>query len=573
MPAPASLAIDFMNTEPLMRHTASHHRLLTTIPILAILAAGCGGPTPERPVEAPAPTPDTQRSAPAGEPQDGDWIVSRMPYEMGTLNPLISSHGALARGITSQIYEGLLERNNETWEMEPALAESHEESDDHLTYTFHLRQGVTFTDGEPFTAEDVKFSFDSIMDPKNDTLPLRNYLQNIDYCEIIDPHTVRFVCKEPYFKTLIAIGEDIRILPAHIFSIGDFNKHPNNRKPIGTGPYLLETWDTNRQVILLRNENYWGAKPHIFKRLYKIIIDDNAAMQVLERQELDYMGLTSDQWVNQAGKPEFIEKFNKVTYYRPSHSYIGWNMRNPQFSDKRVRRAMTMLLDRELILETIFHGLGVTVTNSFFIESDEYNKDIEAWPFDPVAARALLDEAGWKDSDEDGVRDKNGIPLSFTFLVPSGSPDTEAIATVYKEELERAGVPMEIRLLEWATFIESVNDLKFDAMTMGWSLDPEQDPYQIWHSSQTEGGSNYPGFKNDEVDRIMEEARREFDPDKRTEMYYRLQEIIHDEQPYTFLFCLLVKVAMDKRFENVELYPLGYDAKEWWVPLEKQRYH
>ncbi len=560
--------------------------VLWTGVLACILAVGCSGPAPQKPAETPpsAATPMsgsdmamTTTAAPAradaGEPVDGDWIVRRLPYEMATLNPVLSSHGALARYITKEIYEGLLIRDQETWEMKPCLAESYEVSDDHLSYTFHLRKGVTFSDGAPFTAADVKFSYDMIMKPENDTLSLRNYFQAIQGCEILDEYTVRFSCKEPYFKTLITLGEDLHILPKHIFEEGDFNKHPNNREPIGTGPYVLETWETNQRVILNRNKNYWGEKPHLLRIMFKIITDDNAAMQVLERGEIDLMALTPDQWANQATKPEFEAKFDKYTYYRPYHGYMGWNMRRPQLSDKRVRQALTMLLDRELILETIFRGLGKVVTNSFFIDSLEYDKDIAPWPFDPRRARKLLDEAGWTDSDNDGVRDKEGVRLEFDVLVPSGSPETEALVTVFKEETDKAGIVMNIRMQEWATFVETVQDLKFDAMLMGWSLDPEQDPYQIWHSSQREKrGSNYPGLNNPEVDRLIEEARREFDVEKRAKLYHQMSAIIHEEQPYTFLFALKVRAAVDKRFENINVYRLGIKPREWWVPKAKQRH-
>lgn len=503
---------------------------------------------------------------------DGDWAVSRLPYEMATLNPLLSSHCALAKTLTDLIYEGLLRRDNATMEMGPNLAESYDESPDHLVYTFHLRKDVKFSDGVPLTAEDVKFSFDMIMAPANDTLPLRNYFANVAQCDMLDPYTVRFTCKEPYFKTSISLGEDLRVLPKHIFAEGEFNKHPNNRKPIGSGPFVLQTWDTNQQVILLRNEAYWGTKPHIVKRLYKIVTDDNAGMQLLTRGELDVMSPTTDQWVNQVSKPEFAARFNKFAYYTPNHSYICWNMRRPVFADKRVRQAMTMLLDRELILKTIFNGLGVVVSNSFFINTAEYNKELTPWPFDPARAHQLLDEAGWKDSDGDGVRDKEGAPLRFEFLVPSGSPAVEAMVTVYKEELGKAGVQMDIRLLEWATFVETTHNLNFDAMSMAWQLDPEQDPYQVWHSSQAKEGSNYPGFMNPEVDKIIEDARKEFDREKRIEMYHRMSAIIHEEQPYTFLFCMKARAVIDKRFQNVHAYPLGFDSREWWVPQDLQKY-
>jgi peptide/nickel transport system substrate-binding protein len=508
-----------------------------------------------------------------GTPVDGDWLVSRLPDEMAHLNPLVSND-AYGRAIYEQIYESLLKRNNKTLEMGPGLAESYDISPDHLTYTFKIRDGVKFTDGVPLTAEDVKFSFDKLMDPAVDAADLRNYFISVERCEVVDPLTVRFVCKEPYFKMLIELGEDLKVVPKHIFETGDFNTHPNNRQPIGSGPFMMPPggWKTNQEITLVRNENYWGTKPHIVKRVYKIITDDNAAFQLLERGELDMMALTPDQWERQASRPEFEAKFDKLAYYVPFHSYIGWNMRKPQLSDKRVRRALTMLLNRDLILDRIFYGMGMVVSNSFFIESIEYDKNLKPLPFDPAAAKKLLDEAGWKDTNGDGVRDKDGIPLRFEFLLGANNPEAEQMATVYKEELKKAGIDMTIRSLEWATFIDSIQKRQFDACMLGWSLDPEQDPYQIWHSSQADKGSNYPGFKNAEADKIIEDARKEFDHAKRAEMYHRLSEIIDEEQPYTYLFCTKARAAIDKRFRNVQAYPLGFDALEWWVPKELQKY-
>lgn len=516
-------------------------------------------------------TKDRVTATSPGEPVSGDWLVSRLPAEMAHLNPLISAD-AYARAIYSLVYESLLDRDNETLELGPGLAESHEVSPDHLVYTFKLRDGVKFSDGAPLTAEDVKFSFDKLMDPAVDAADQRNYFLNIERCEVIDPLTVRFTCKEPYFKTLISLGEDLRVMPKHIFETGDFNTHPNNRRPIGTGPYILERWDTNQQVELVRNENYWGEKPHLLRRVYKIITNDNAALQVLQRGELDMMGLMPEQWQREARRPEFEAKFDKMAFYTPFHSYIGWNTRRPQLSDKRVRQALTMLLNRELILDKIFGGMGVVVTNSFFIESIEYHKNLKAWPFDPNGAKAKLDEAGWKDTNGDGVRDKDGVPLRFEFLIVAASPEAEQLATVYKEELKRAGIDMTIRPLEWATFIDSIHKRQFDACMLSWQLDPEQDPYQIWHSTQADEGSNYPGFVNAEADKLIEDARLEFDHEKRAALYHRLSEIIHEEQPYTFLFCNKARMAVDKRFRNVQVYPLGFDAKEWWVPQELQKY-
>ncbi len=531
------------------------------------LFTGCGGPaeTPDNGTASPdAPAAD------AGEPVDGDWLVARLSAEPENLNPYTSSD-AYASRITSYILETLLDRDNATMESIPGLAESWTISEDKLTYTFTLFEGTKFSDGTPLTAEDVKFSFDTIKNPAVDAPHMRGYYNKVTACEVVDARTVRFTCSKPYFRHVIMLG-GFEILPKHIYGVGDFNKHPNNRNPIGSGPYVLEKWDTGQQIMLTRNEKYWGKKPHLLKRVYKIIISEGPAFQALTAGELDTMGLEPDQWMNQTDAPRFRDRFNKMSYYDSYYNYTGWNSRRPQFRDKMVRRALTMLLDRETIRETLFHGLAISVTGNFFIDSPEYNKDVEAWPFDPERAKKLLDDAGWVDSDGDAIRDKDGQPFTFELLIKNASPIYEQIATVYQNELKRVGIDMKIRPLEWASFLQNVDTRQFDACMLGWSMPPDPDPYQVWHSEGIEKGSNFVGFNNAEADRIAEQAREEFDRGKRIELYQRFHEILHEEQPYTFMFCSKALVAVDKRFHGIVMYPFGPDSEEWWVPTNLQRY-
>ena len=247
-------------------------------------------------------------------------------------------------------------------------------------------------------------------------------------------------------------------------------------------------------------------------------------------------------------------------------------MRKPWFKDRRVRQAMTMLIDRKTILDKLLFGLGTIVTGNFYINSPDYNKNIKPYPYDPGKAVKLLEEAGWTDHDGDGIRDKDGIPFSFEFLISAGSKFAEQLATIMQESLKNVGIKMSIRKLEWAVFIQKIQSRDFDACTLGWSLGWESDPYQVWHSSQAKSGSNFVGFVNPEADRIIEMARREFDPEKRHKLYHRFHKILHIEQPYTFLFTMKALVAVSKRFQNVNVYPMGLNPREWWVPLKMQRY-
>jgi len=417
----------------------------------------------------------------------------------------------------------------------------------------------------------VVFSYEKIMDPRVDAPQLRNYYQDIKGVDALDDYTVRFTYARPYFLALEFCG-GMPVVPKHIFEKGDFNTSPAGRSPVGTGPYRFVKWDTGREIVLERNEDYWGKKPHIKRIVFKIINDPTVAFQVLKREELDLTGLTPIQWARQTSSEAFKKNYDKISYFTPNYSYIGWNMSRPYFSDRRVRIAMTHLVNRELILKEILYNLGDVVTNPFYINSPEYDKSIEPSPYDPERAKKLLEEAGWVDHDGDGIRDKDGVKFDFEFLIPAGSDTGEKIATILKEELDKVGINMQIRKTEWAVFTTRLNERRFDAVTLAWSMGVESDPYQIWHSSQAEKGSNFVGFKNKEADRLIEEARTEFNRQKRIELYRRFSRIVHEEQPYTFLFCRKSTVALHKRFKGVEVYPLGLDPLEWFVPLPLQRY-
>jgi peptide/nickel transport system substrate-binding protein len=309
--------------------------------------------------------------------------------------------------------------------------------------------------------------------------------------------------------------------------------------------------------------------------VFKIVMDDTVALQLFKRGEIDvYRRMTAEQWVRQTKGPEFERKAYKLAYDELGYSYIGWNMRRPFFQDRMVRRAMTHLIDREGIIKNIRYGLAKIVTGNFYINGPVYDHSIEPWPYDPAEAQRLLDEAGWVDHDGDGIRDKGGVPFSFEFLISSGSTIAEQLATIMQEDLQKAGIEMRIRKLEWATFEQQVQDRKFDAVAMAWSMEIEGDPYQLWHSSQAEKGSNFVGFVNAEADEMIEKGRREFDAEKRRAMYRRLHAILHEEQPYTFLYCPQQLTVVDRRFENVRAYNsrLALEPTEWYVPKARQKY-
>ena len=292
-----------------------HMRWLLCVVVGCVALVGCG------PSQAPQQTPAAVDMAGVDSgPVDGDWLINRLPAEMEHLNPLTATD-AYASTIISLVFDSLLDRNPETLEMEPHVAERWEISEDHLVYTFHLRQGVVFSDGTPLTANDVKFTYDKLMDPATDAPHLRNYYQEVESCELLDDYTVRFTCSKPYYRHIVMIG-GLEIVPRHIYGEGDFNNHPRNRAPVGSGPYTIEEWITGQQVVLARNPHYWGKVvnkwPYVDKRIYKIITDDTVAFQVLNRGDLDSMAVLPEDWVRRANTKQFESQFGKYEYFAPA---------------------------------------------------------------------------------------------------------------------------------------------------------------------------------------------------------------------------------------------------------------
>ena len=565
---------------------------LTTALFLIGILNGCGSPPSSDPssgsasVTTPAEDPYAKKAYASNTPQEwvpfeerdmGDHLILSLDAEPAHLNPNLDSGDANSSYISSFVFETVLMVDPETLEMIPHIAKSWEISDDNLTYTFYLRDDVTFSDGVPLTAHDIKFTHELIDNPANDTASIRNYLQDIENIEVIDDHTIRYTMNKVYFRHLIVLGLN-QVFPKHIYEKGELNTHPNNREPIGSGPYVFEKWDTGQRIVLSRNENYWGDKQPIEKRIWKIITNDNSAFLALTGGDTDMYRVKPDKWVREAASPEFEEQFNKLTPDSPipgffsRYNYIGWNSRKPQFEDKRVRKALCMLFDRDLIIETVWEGLATKISGPMFHKAPEYNQDVKPLSFDPQGAIALLEEAGWVDSDRDGIREKDGVKLQFELGFATGVQEYERLGTVYQEELKRAGINMLLAPLEWATFQERLINRNFDACMLAWLTPIAQDPYQLWHSTQAEKGSNYPGLKVDEVDEILETARAELDRDTRIAKYHRLHEILHDEQPYLFLYARPGLWAFDKRFNGVVEHKSGLDPLDWWVPTSMQKY-
>ena len=548
-------------------------------------------------------------------PVTGDWLVSHILSDPESLNPL-TSNDATSSSILEHIFESLLTRDPKTLEIKPDLAtERPQISDDKLTYTFTIRRDAHFQDGRPLSGQDVLFSLKVIKNPWVNAPFRRVYYQSLVQAELLDDGTIRLVAKEPYFRNESILG-GFDILPRHYYDpeglLGSlsvaqldamqpgqetaspeadkarqfaeqFNK-TFTRNPMGSGPYKLQHWKTGQEVALVRDPDYWGTgkdgidQVYIDRRVMRVFNNPAAALVALKAGELDTMGLEPLQHLRQTKGRRFTKKFDKHLYFSPGYTYIGWNNRHPIFRDKRVRQAMTYLTNRKQMVKTILFDLGEVVDGPVYLFRPEYDKTLYSHPYDPQKARQLLGEAGWADTDGDGILDKvlegNQVPFKFEIKFNSGNDIRKSVALTLQDELKKHGIEVTVRQLDWTIYLDDVRNHKFDAMILGWAMPiTEPDGYQVWHSSQAQNkGSNAISFKNERVDQLLEENRRTFDPQKRIELYREFQQILNVEQPYTFLFIQKSVLAVDKRFHNVTLYPGGPRPLEWWVPKSLQRY-
>jgi peptide/nickel transport system substrate-binding protein len=542
-------------------------------------------------------------------PTTGDWLLIYSAGDPEQLNPLTSSD-ASSSAILQYIFQSLLTRDPRTLELQPLIASARPMiSEDKLRYTFSIRKDVHFQDGRPLTGEDVLFSIKAIKCPLVNAPFLRVYFDSVLDARLLDEYTIEFMIKEPYFQNESVLG-GIDVLPRHYYdpanalrdvTVADLRKPPDqqpanvkkfaddfnknySRNPMGSGPYRFGSWKTGTEIELIRDEKYWGYgkagidQPFLDRHKYRIINNPDAGLVRLKSGSLDEMALTPIQHVRGTDSERFKSEFQKYEYFTPNYSYLGWNNNHPIFGDKRVRKAMTYFTNREQMVKTILFGLGEIVEGPIYFFRPEYDRNLPRYTYNPEKGLQLLRDAGWSDTDGDGVLDKiidgQNVPFRFELKIHTGNPTRKSVALTLQDELNKYGIAASLREIDWTIFLGDVKARKFDAVILGWAMPlGEPDAYQVWHSSQAANkGSNHVGYKNARVDRILEEYRREFDPQRRIELYKEFQQILSDEQPYTFLFVGKSVVAVQRRIHGTEIFPGGLRAIDWWVPPSKQRY-
>ncbi len=505
-------------------------------------------------------------------PARGDSIIVGSIGDASNLIPMLSSDST-SHEIAGHIFNGLV-KYDKNLNLTGDLAESWDVSQDGLEITFHLRKGVRWQDGHDFTAEDVLFGFKTITDPKTPTAYAGDFLE-VAKATAPDPYTFKVKYKRPFAPALSSWGSLV-VLPKHLLEGQDITKSPLARNPVGTGPYRLKEWKTQEQLILEANPDYFEGKPCIEKIVMRIIPDPATMYLELKQGGLDWMGLSPIQYSRQTNNDFFDKNFRKYKYLSFSYTYLGFNLTNPLFQDKRIRQAISHAIDKQELVQGVLLGFGEVATGPYKPDSWFYNPSVPCFEYSPDKARTILKEAGWTDSDRDGVLDKDGKKFSFTVFTTQGNNLRERTAQIIQYRLKQVGIEMKIRSLEWTAFINDFIDKKrFEAVVLGWTTGQDPDIYDIWHSSKTAKKElNFIGYSNKEIDRLLEEGRAEFDKNKRKAIYFRVQEILAEELPYIFLYVPQSLPVIHSRFKGIDPGPAGisHNFLEWWVPALEQKY-
>ncbi len=563
----------------------------------------------------------------------GDALVLSYNNDPDTLN-LITANDSVSEAFHRHVYETLADRDfgdPDNWV--PKLAESWEFDEETLTYTIHLRPGVKWhpmelPNGEmlpetEFTALDVKFTFDVILNPHVEAAALRSYYENPDAKDesnrykirvsIVDKYTVQVQWTEPYFLSKeFTLG--IPVIPRHVYSVDEngepialnfslkefadgFNTHWANTKMCGTGPMMFQSWTRNVRLVLVRNPNYWGDEFPFKRIVYHSIPNANTVTQKLLQGDLDLAAMPDkDQYIQQQshenvipgkmvtvndGKEQWVEfeateppgdRFVKmVEYPYPGYRYIGYNLNRPIFKDPQFRWALAHAIPVQRIIDQIFKGLADRTTGPFMAGSSAYNEALPPIEYDLPRARKILADAGWKDLNGDAVLDKKigdvVVPARFDLMIFADSATYRTVAEIVKENGRKIGVDVTVSPTKWALMLEKLNNREYDATMLGWAMSWRQDPFQLWHSSQADVpySSNHISYRNRRVDELIEQLRVTIDEEEQVPLYHEIHRLIYEDQPYTFLFSEKATAGYNARLENVKFYRLrpNTDVSEW----------
>lgn len=530
---------------------------LTSLLILTVLLAACAAPA--APAAAPAASEASAPAAAPGEPVIGGELVIGAAQEPDSLNPWLTGL-TVGLEVEAMIYDSLT-RVDPTGVHVPALAaevptiENGGISEDLRTYTYTLRDDVTWHDGTPFTADDVVFTYEAVADPEINARS-RTGFELIESVEAPDAHTVRFTLNQPnaaFLETWAYRG----ILPKHIFENEDLNTSEYNRAPtVGTGPYKFVEWVSGDRIVVERNENYYRDGGYIDRIVYQIVPSSDTLLTLQETGEIDARFSIP---AEQVALVEGLGTYNVLS--TPAHAYFHFTINNtdPILGDVRVRQALTHGLDKQVIADTVLQGLvqphGSPVAQPSWVYVDHNDR----YPFDPAAAATLLDEAGWV-LGEDGIRSKDGQPLALTLLNIAGESERLQIVQLAQAMWKEIGVDVEISQVDAPTFVDAMTTQNYQFAYGWWGFSVDPSGYNDrWLSTSAGHWLNY---DNPEVDQLLLDALQTADPEARKALYAQFQEQVVEDATNIYVYNRVNFDAVKPRLQG--FVPSASSATNMW---------
>ncbi len=492
-------------------------------------------------------------------------LVVALSSEPLSLNPVYLSD-LISFTVSELIFRGLVKFDKDM-KIIPDLAESWEILNNGKEIKFKLKKGVLWHDGTEFTSNDVIFTYLTVISPKTSTHlaevfgPLKNVIA-------LDRYTVLVRYNEPYGSALESWR--IGIIPEHVFRNGETNIVSFDESPIGTGPYKLKKWEHGAKIILESFDNYYGGRPGIKNIILKIIPDTSTQLMELKTGAIDVMEISPLQFNQVMNSPEISNNFNKYKTGSFRYGFLGLNMLDERFRDKRVRQAISYSIDKKWIIQSVFNNVGSPSTGPYPLEAWYFNPKAKYYDYNPAKAIDLLKDAGWQ-KGENGALYKNNVPFFFTIFTNFENKENLKIAQIIQDNLKKIGIKTEIQTFEWQTFRHNVvSKHQFEAIILSRAYLWDPDIYDLWHSSKTDEGEwNFLSYKNPVIDNLLEKGRKTINQYERKKIYQKVQEILAEDQASIFLYNTELLFLAHKKIKGIVPSPAGilHDIEKWYIEL------
>lgn len=505
--------------------------------------------------------------------ETGGTLINAMTGEPSGLISMIAGESA-SSAISSNIFNSLL-KYDKNLELEGDLVESWQISADQKTITFKLKPKLLWADGEPLTSADVLFTWQAVTDEKTAS-PYASDFQLVKKAETPDSLTFSVTYDQAYAPALDSWA-GLQILPKHLLQGQDLHTTSFARNPVGSHYYKLDQWAHGEHLKLSRNPNSVLGQAKIDKLVTRIIPDNSAQFLELMADNIDLMGLDPIKYSRIIpARPELQQKLALYKELGNSYTYMGFNLKHKPFDDVRVRRAINYAIDKQEIIDGVYLGLGINIASPYKPGTRWSNPELSPYPYDLEKAKALLKEAGFIDTDGDGIIERDGKPFTFE-IVTNQNKEREKSAVLIQRRLKDVGIEVKIRAIEWASFISRfIKTGDFDVVVLGWGLGLDPDQYNIWHSSQQAPGQfNFIGYNNPTVDGLLEQGRLELAPDKRMKIYHEFARVLLEDSPIVYLSAGYGLSAIHKRVKGIDNPAppagIGHNSQDWYIPTPLRR--